>query len=252
MNSPRIHLSGRVRGAVLAALAVALLIGGGAWREISAAAMPHPAVAEQATAPAPMPSRAAAIGGRESYADIVKVVAPAVVTIRTQGGPARRDQHAGRRFLPPLLRRTARRDEPRVAAQPAPARAWLRRHRQQRRLHPDEQSCRRWRRRDARRYDGRPRARREGGRHRCTERPGGAEDQRHRAADASARQLRRGAGRRRRAGGRQPARHRPDRDDGDRQREGPVDRRRGTAATRTSCRPTRRSTRATRAARWST
>ena len=85
MNSPRIHLSGRVRGAVLAALAVALLIGGGAWREISAAAMPHPAVAEQATAPAPMPSRAAAIGGRESYADIVKVVAPAVVTIRTQG-----------------------------------------------------------------------------------------------------------------------------------------------------------------------
>ena len=86
MNSPRFEMGGRVRGAVLAALAVALLVGGGAWRELSAASMPHPAaVVEQPAAPTPAPSRAAIIGGRESYADIVKVVAPAVVTIRTQG-----------------------------------------------------------------------------------------------------------------------------------------------------------------------
>ena len=57
-------------------------------------------------------------------------------------------------------------------------------------------------------------------------------------------------GGRRRARGRQPARRRPDGDDGHHQREGPVDRRAATAATRTSCRPTRRSTTATPAARW--
>jgi S1-C subfamily serine protease len=63
------------------------------------------------------------------------------------------------------------------------------------------------------------------------------------------RQLRRRQGRRRRARGRQPARRGPDRDDGDHQREEPIDRRRATAATKTSCRPTRRSITATRAAR---
>ena len=67
------------------------------------------------------------------------------------------------------------------------------------------------------------------------------------AADR-ARQLRQRPGRRRRARGRQPARRRPDGHDGHRQREGPPDRS-ATAATRTSCRPTRRSTRATPAAR---
>ena len=57
-----------------------------------------------------------------------------------------------------------------------------------------------------------------------------------------------GAGRRRGARGRQPARRRPDGDDGHRQREGTPD---ATAtAIRTSSRPTRRSTRATPAARW--
>jgi Do/DeqQ family serine protease len=89
MNSPRLHLSDRARGAALAALAVALCLGGGAWLEISAATGSKPVVAsEQPHVAAPatpaVPSRAA-IAGRESYADLVKVVAPAVVTIRTEG-----------------------------------------------------------------------------------------------------------------------------------------------------------------------
>jgi Do/DeqQ family serine protease len=88
MNSPRIHLGARARGALLAALAVLLTVGGGAWLEMTAAAAPPaaavaaPAAPEQA--PAIAPGRAA-IASRDSYADIVKAVAPAVVTIRTEG-----------------------------------------------------------------------------------------------------------------------------------------------------------------------
>ena len=72
----------------------------------------------------------------------------------------------------------------------------------------------------------------------------------HGPADPAARGLRPRARRRRRAGGRQPAGRRPDRHDGHRQREGPRHRHAVTAASRTSSRPTRPSTRATRAARW--
>ncbi len=62
-------------------------------------------------------------------------------------------------------------------------------------------------------------------------------------ADPAARRLRQGPRRRRRARGRQPARHRPDRDDGHRQRQGARDRRHGRRQlSRTSSRPTRRST----------
>ncbi len=58
-------------------------------------------------------------GGRESYADIVKVVAPAVVTIRVEGkGEAVADpvRSGRRRLLPPLLRRPVTAGEPRPGA----------------------------------------------------------------------------------------------------------------------------------------
>ena len=97
-----------------------------------------------------------------------------------------------------------------------------------------------------------PHARREGRRHGRAERHRGAEDPGHGPAGAALRRLGRDAGRRRRARVRQPARRRPDRDHGHRQREGPRAPAWATAASRTSCRPTRRSTRATRAARSST
>jgi Do/DeqQ family serine protease len=66
----------------LAAAAVAALISGAAWRGLAAA--PTPAPAADAQTPA-VTGRALAAGTRDSYADIVKKVAPAVVTIRVEG-----------------------------------------------------------------------------------------------------------------------------------------------------------------------
>jgi serine protease Do len=86
MNSPRFHLGAHARRALLAAMAAALLVGGGAWREISAAGELSRAAIEQPATAAPAPAQSrAAIASRDSYADIVKIVAPAVVTIRTEG-----------------------------------------------------------------------------------------------------------------------------------------------------------------------
>jgi serine protease Do len=68
--------------AALAAVAAAALISGAAWRGL-AAGPPAPAVAS-AQVPAAT-GRALAGGARDSYADIVKAVAPAVVTIRVEG-----------------------------------------------------------------------------------------------------------------------------------------------------------------------
>jgi serine protease Do len=68
----------------IAVAAVALLVTGAtAWHGL--AADPHASAAVSAVAQAPQVSRATLVGGRDSYADIVKVVAPAVVTIRTEG-----------------------------------------------------------------------------------------------------------------------------------------------------------------------
>ena len=68
-----------------AALAVALVMAGAAWGG-------HLAPATQASGPqvvSPAPSITHALaGGRDSYADIVKVVTPAVVTIRVEGKAA--------------------------------------------------------------------------------------------------------------------------------------------------------------------
>jgi len=67
--------------AAIGAVAAAALISGAAWRGL-AAGPPAPAVAN-AQAPA-VTGRAVAAGPRDSYADIVKAVAPAVVTIRVE------------------------------------------------------------------------------------------------------------------------------------------------------------------------
>jgi serine protease Do len=69
--------------AAAAAVAAAALISGAAWRGLAAGPPPGPAVAS-AQVPA-VTGRALAAGARDSYADVVKAVAPAVVTIRVEG-----------------------------------------------------------------------------------------------------------------------------------------------------------------------
>jgi serine protease Do len=80
MNDGHITISKRVARGAMAVLASILLISGAAWRAI--AADEHPA-AHAATVSTPI--QHAVAGGRDSYADVVDVVAPAVVTIRTEG-----------------------------------------------------------------------------------------------------------------------------------------------------------------------
>jgi serine protease Do len=82
MNTPRIQLSPRAIRGGLAGLAGAALIAGASWGSfgVGTAAAPQ-TVAAPATPAITHPVAA----GRESYADIVKVVAPAVVTIRVEG-----------------------------------------------------------------------------------------------------------------------------------------------------------------------
>jgi len=63
----------------LAGLAVLALLGGAAWRGIDAQTTTHAA----ATITSPIAHTVA--GGRDSYADVVDVVSPAVVTIRAEG-----------------------------------------------------------------------------------------------------------------------------------------------------------------------
>src|SRR5207302_1040014 len=73
-------ISKRVVRTAIAVLASGLLIGGAAWRTIAADGQTTAHVATVTT-----PIMHAVAGGRDSYADVVQVVAPAVVTIRTQG-----------------------------------------------------------------------------------------------------------------------------------------------------------------------
>ena len=76
-------LGNRARAGIVA-LAAALIVSGAWWRGVAAngqAVTPAPAVAT-VTAP---PVTGRALAGRDSYADIVKVVSPSVITIRTQG-----------------------------------------------------------------------------------------------------------------------------------------------------------------------
>ena len=76
----------RIR-AGLAAAAAAVLISGAAWRGLAASQPLAPGPQPSLTAQAPIVTGRvpAASGSRDSYADIVKAVAPAVVTIRVDG-----------------------------------------------------------------------------------------------------------------------------------------------------------------------
>jgi len=80
MNAPQ-NLRQRASQLGLAALAAAVLVTGAAWRGTAApgstGATAPPAVTSPITNPV--------AGGRDSYADVVKVVAPAVVTVRANG-----------------------------------------------------------------------------------------------------------------------------------------------------------------------
>ena len=79
--NPRFNLTQRAARISLAALAAALLMAGAAWHGLAADGQTtHAAMATVTT-----PITHAVAGGRDSYADVVSVAAPAVVTIRTEG-----------------------------------------------------------------------------------------------------------------------------------------------------------------------
>jgi serine protease Do len=76
------HLSRRLTGGLVGVSAAALLVTGAAWQGIAADAETPAAYAATAE---PSQIAPAAIAGRDSYADVVKRAAPAVVTVRTEG-----------------------------------------------------------------------------------------------------------------------------------------------------------------------
>ena len=79
MTDTQITISKRTARTAVAVTASALLVGSAAW---------HGLAAERRTAPiatVSTPIEHAIAGGRDSYADVANVVAPAVVTIRTEG-----------------------------------------------------------------------------------------------------------------------------------------------------------------------
>src|SRR3989441_645991 len=80
MNDSRLALRQRATRTGVAGVAALLLITGAAWHGIAA---DQHATTKLATVTTPITHAIA--GGRDSYADIVDVVAPAVVTIRTEG-----------------------------------------------------------------------------------------------------------------------------------------------------------------------
>ena len=75
----------RAKHAAVAVAASLLLVGGAAWRGLGAYAQTSQTKTEKSvTTTAPAVTHAVA-GGRDSYADVVNIVAPAVVTIRVEG-----------------------------------------------------------------------------------------------------------------------------------------------------------------------
>ena len=175
MDSQHVHLPARGLRPFLGLSIAAVLIGGTLWHGVAAQS---PA----STRPGPCsrrPSwRATSRPACTSYADLVKAVAPSVVTIRVEGrAEASQTSFDRRGSVPPLLRRT-RAGDPRSAPQPKSARARFGRHRQQRRLHPDQPSRRRRRRRDHASICRTAAPQGQGRRLGSAERSGGAEDRR--------------------------------------------------------------------------
>ncbi|HKT78669.1 MAG TPA: DegQ family serine endoprotease [Vicinamibacterales bacterium] len=84
MEDKRISLSQRSVRAGLAVLTSLLLVGGIAWREGFAAPEKADSPAVAAIEQSSSAARSVA-GAHDSYADVVKIVAPSVVTIRTEG-----------------------------------------------------------------------------------------------------------------------------------------------------------------------
>lgn len=82
MTDGHIIISKRAARAGMAVLASVLLLSGAAWRGLAANEKPSRPAALSTVA---TPIQHAVAGGRDSYADVVDVVAPAVVTIRTEG-----------------------------------------------------------------------------------------------------------------------------------------------------------------------
>ena len=82
MNERFFSLGQRATRAGLVVAAAILLLTGAAWRGVVAQT---PSAVVHAAPPVTAPITHAVAGGRDSYADVVQVVAPAVVTIRTQG-----------------------------------------------------------------------------------------------------------------------------------------------------------------------
>src|SRR3954454_20693852 len=79
--SGQVDMKQRLTRTGVAVFAAALLVGGAAWRGIAA----DQPTAQKAAATVTTPIAHAIAGGRDSYADIVSVASPAVVTIRTSG-----------------------------------------------------------------------------------------------------------------------------------------------------------------------
>src|SRR5207247_8921023 len=78
----RFNFRQRAGRAALAVLAALVLVTGAAWRT-AADSQSHAAPAPTVTATTPLTHSVG--GGRDSYADVVKVVSPAVVTVRASG-----------------------------------------------------------------------------------------------------------------------------------------------------------------------
>src|SRR6185295_18107124 len=88
MDKARYYLSQRAVRASVAVAASALLVAGATWHGLAAntSATSQPAAqAALAAQGAPGGSSRVLAGGRDSYADVVKAVAPGVVTIKVEG-----------------------------------------------------------------------------------------------------------------------------------------------------------------------
>src|SRR4051812_35769302 len=86
MNIGQTDISHRTLKRGLAVLAAGALLTGATWRGLAADSQSTPAQPATAAVTATRPVGSPVIaGGRDPYADIVKIAAPAVVTIRTQG-----------------------------------------------------------------------------------------------------------------------------------------------------------------------